>query len=145
MLTNSDKLKLCIFSHYNAIKLKSKKKKERKKERKEERKKEGKEIMMLINYPEKQCHNLHFADGRSGSPASFLQAHRLLVRGRIHLRTNIRLFWCLNLLYFINKCSSVRQGVVGDMYIRVQSSDHPLNSCAILSNWFASLNLFPLL
>jgi hypothetical protein len=27
MLTNSDKLKLCIFSHHNAIKLKSKKKK----------------------------------------------------------------------------------------------------------------------
>ena len=41
MLTNSDKLKLCIFSHHNAIKLKSKKKKKKKKKKKRKRKREN--------------------------------------------------------------------------------------------------------
>jgi hypothetical protein len=35
MLTNSDKLKLCIFSHHNAIKLKLKKKKKKEKKEKQ--------------------------------------------------------------------------------------------------------------
>lgn len=71
--------------------------------------------MMLINYPEKYCHDLHFAHGREeGSPSKLSLGPQTAGKRQNHLQTNICLSWCLNLLYFINKCSSVRQGVVGD-------------------------------